>query len=157
MPIVPRDAATGIRRGVVLLDGEHGTPCDWKRYCNATSGLRSNAGRKVGRCEAADRTRQARAHRLPDRMSAWTDKSMLEEGQFYPRKTMSPEDCLWWDAQYSDVVEVNSGFYAIASALLRRYFILVSVIVRAVRPCDVPRMLAPSITSVVLLSPPNVS
>jgi len=28
-------------------------------------------------------------------LSAWTDKSMLEEGTFYPYKTMSAEERLW--------------------------------------------------------------
>jgi uncharacterized protein YecE (DUF72 family) len=48
-------------------------------------------------------------------LSAWTDKSMLEEGQFYPRKTMSAEERLWWYSRFFDVVEVNSSFYAIPS------------------------------------------
>lgn len=38
---------------------------------------------------------------------------MLEEGQFYPRKTTSAEDRLWWYARFFDVVEVNSTFYAL--------------------------------------------
>ncbi len=46
-------------------------------------------------------------------LSAWTDRSMIDEGEFYPRKTMTPEERLWWYAQYFDVVEVNSSFYAI--------------------------------------------
>ena len=48
-------------------------------------------------------------------LSAWTDKSMLAEGQFYPRKTMTAEDRLWWYSRYFDVVEVNSSVYAIPS------------------------------------------
>jgi uncharacterized protein YecE (DUF72 family) len=48
-------------------------------------------------------------------LSAWTDKSMLEEGEFYPRKTMTAEERLWWYSRYFDVVEVNSSFYAIPS------------------------------------------
>ncbi|HEX3176583.1 MAG TPA: DUF72 domain-containing protein [Methylomirabilota bacterium] len=48
-------------------------------------------------------------------LSAWTDKSMLEEGHFYPRKTMSAEERLWWYSRFFDVVEVNSSFYAIPS------------------------------------------
>ena len=46
-------------------------------------------------------------------LSAWTDKSMLEEGHFYPRKTMTAEERLWWYSRYFDVVEVNSTFYAL--------------------------------------------
>jgi uncharacterized protein YecE (DUF72 family) len=48
-------------------------------------------------------------------LSAWTDKSMLEEGHFYPFKTMTAEERLWWYSKYFDVVEVNSSFYAIPS------------------------------------------
>jgi uncharacterized protein YecE (DUF72 family) len=48
-------------------------------------------------------------------LSAWTDKSMIEAGEFYPRKTMTAEDRLWWYSRYFDVVEVNSSFYAIPS------------------------------------------
>src|SRR5262249_15771354 len=36
-------------------------------------------------------------------LSAWTDKSLLEEGPFYPYKTMTAEERLWWYARYSDV------------------------------------------------------
>ena len=54
-------------------------------------------------------------------LSAWTDKSMLEEGQFYPRNTMSPEERLWWYAQYFDVVEMNSSFYAIPPVETARF------------------------------------
>jgi uncharacterized protein YecE (DUF72 family) len=46
-------------------------------------------------------------------LSAWTDKSMLEEGQFYPRKTMAPAERLWWYSRFFDMVEVNSTFYAL--------------------------------------------
>lgn len=46
-------------------------------------------------------------------LSAWTDKSMLEEGEFYPRKTMAPDERLWWYARFFDMVEVNSTFYAL--------------------------------------------
>jgi uncharacterized protein YecE (DUF72 family) len=49
-------------------------------------------------------------------LSAWTDKSMLEDGHFYPYKTMSAEDRLWWYSRFFDVVEVNSTFYALPSA-----------------------------------------
>jgi uncharacterized protein YecE (DUF72 family) len=44
-------------------------------------------------------------------LSAWTDKSMLQEGHFYPYKTMSAEERLWWYSRFFDVVEVNSTFY----------------------------------------------
>ena len=48
-------------------------------------------------------------------LSAWTDKSLLEEGTFYPRKTMMPEERLWWYSRFFDMVEVNSTFYAVPS------------------------------------------
>jgi uncharacterized protein YecE (DUF72 family) len=48
-------------------------------------------------------------------LSAWTDKSLLGEGTFYPRKTMTAEERLWWYSRFFDVVEVNSSFYAIPS------------------------------------------
>ena len=40
---------------------------------------------------------------------------MLEEGEFYPRRTMSAEERLWWYARFFDSVEVNSSFYALPS------------------------------------------
>jgi hypothetical protein len=49
-------------------------------------------------------------------LSAWTDRSMLGEGEFYPRKTMTAEERLWWYSRFFDAVEVNSSFYAIPSA-----------------------------------------
>jgi uncharacterized protein YecE (DUF72 family) len=49
-------------------------------------------------------------------LSAWTDKSMLEDGHFYPYKTMSAEERLWWYSRFFDAVEVNSTFYALPSA-----------------------------------------
>jgi uncharacterized protein YecE (DUF72 family) len=48
-------------------------------------------------------------------LSAWTDKPLLDEGTFYPRKTMTAEERLWWYSRFFDVVEVNSSFYAIPS------------------------------------------
>jgi uncharacterized protein YecE (DUF72 family) len=48
-------------------------------------------------------------------LAAWTDKSMLEEGEFYPRKSMTAEERLWWYARFFDTVEVNSTFYALPS------------------------------------------
>lgn len=48
-------------------------------------------------------------------LSAWTDTSMLEEGEFYPRRTMTAEERLWWYGHFFDTVEVNSSFYAIPS------------------------------------------
>ena len=39
-------------------------------------------------------------------LSAWTDKSMLQEGHFYPYKTMSAEERLWWYSRHFGVVSV---------------------------------------------------
>ena len=60
------------------------------------------------------RKRQRTDYRIG--LSAWTDKSMLEEGDFYPRKTMTPEERLWWYSRFFDTVEVNSTFYALPAA-----------------------------------------
>jgi uncharacterized protein YecE (DUF72 family) len=49
-------------------------------------------------------------------LSAWQDKSMLDEGSFYPVKSMRADERLWWYAQFFDSVEVNSTFYAPLSA-----------------------------------------
>jgi len=44
-------------------------------------------------------------------LSAWTNKSLLDEGTFYPRKTMTAEERLWWYSRFFDVVEVSNSFY----------------------------------------------
>ncbi len=41
---------------------------------------------------------------------------MLDEGAFYPVKSMTAEDRLWWYSRFFDCVEVNSTFYAPLSA-----------------------------------------
>ncbi len=56
-------------------------------------------------------------------LSAWTDKSMIEEGEFYPRRTMTAEERLWWYSRYFDGVEVNSSFYAIPSPEMARTWV----------------------------------
>jgi uncharacterized protein YecE (DUF72 family) len=45
-------------------------------------------------------------------LCAWQDKSMVEEGSFYPIKSMKAEERLWWYSRFFDCVEVNSTFYA---------------------------------------------
>ncbi|HEY7653305.1 MAG TPA: DUF72 domain-containing protein [Methylomirabilota bacterium] len=45
-------------------------------------------------------------------LCAWQDKSMIQEGSFYPIKTMTAEDRLWWYSRFFDCVEVNSTYYA---------------------------------------------
>jgi uncharacterized protein YecE (DUF72 family) len=49
-------------------------------------------------------------------LCAWQDRSMIEEGSFYPVRSMTAENRLWWYAQFFDCVEVNSTFYAPLSA-----------------------------------------
>ncbi|HKW93006.1 MAG TPA: DUF72 domain-containing protein [Methylomirabilota bacterium] len=49
-------------------------------------------------------------------LCAWQDKSMLEEGSFYPIKSMKADERLWWYSRFFDCVEVNSTFYAPLSA-----------------------------------------
>jgi uncharacterized protein YecE (DUF72 family) len=41
---------------------------------------------------------------------------MVEEGSFYPIKSMRAEERLWWYSRFFDCVEVNSTFYAPLSA-----------------------------------------
>src|SRR5262245_54961587 len=45
-------------------------------------------------------------------LCACQDKSMLEDGHFYPVKSMKAEERLWWYSRFFDCVEVNSTFYA---------------------------------------------
>jgi uncharacterized protein YecE (DUF72 family) len=54
-------------------------------------------------------------------LSSWTDTSLIAEGSFYPRRSMTPEARLRHYAGVFDVVEVNASYYAIpdARAVLR--------------------------------------
>jgi uncharacterized protein YecE (DUF72 family) len=47
---------------------------------------------------------------------SWVDAALIEDGSFYPRKSMSAEARLGWYARFFDTVEVNSSYYAIPSA-----------------------------------------
>jgi uncharacterized protein YecE (DUF72 family) len=49
-------------------------------------------------------------------LCAWQDKSMVDEGSFYPIRSMKAEERLWWYSRFFDCVEVNSTFYAPLSA-----------------------------------------
>jgi uncharacterized protein YecE (DUF72 family) len=49
-------------------------------------------------------------------ISSWTDAALIEEGSFYPRRSMRAEDRLRYYAQRFDSVEVNSSYYAIPDA-----------------------------------------
>jgi uncharacterized protein YecE (DUF72 family) len=46
-------------------------------------------------------------------LAAWADAALIEEGTFYPRKSMSAEARLRHYASVFDTVEVNSSYYAI--------------------------------------------
>lgn len=47
--------------------------------------------------------------------ASWTDKSLIDCGRFYPRKTMSAEERLRFYASRFPLVEVDSSYYAIPS------------------------------------------
>jgi uncharacterized protein YecE (DUF72 family) len=44
---------------------------------------------------------------------SWADPALIEDGSFYPRRSMSAEARLRHYARFFDVVEVNSAYYAI--------------------------------------------
>jgi uncharacterized protein YecE (DUF72 family) len=50
-------------------------------------------------------------------ISSWADEALIEEGTFYPKKSMTAEARLRHYASYFDTVEVNSSYYAIPDAL----------------------------------------
>jgi hypothetical protein len=45
-------------------------------------------------------------------LCAWQDKSMVEEGSFYPIKSMKAEERLWWYSRFFDCVGISSTFCA---------------------------------------------
>src|SRR5687768_6799114 len=47
---------------------------------------------------------------------AWADQALIDDGSFYPRKSMTPEARLRYYAGFFDTVEINSSFYAIPAA-----------------------------------------
>jgi uncharacterized protein YecE (DUF72 family) len=47
---------------------------------------------------------------------AWADQALIEDGRFYPRKSMTPEARLRHYARFFDTVEINSSYYAIPAA-----------------------------------------
>jgi uncharacterized protein YecE (DUF72 family) len=49
-------------------------------------------------------------------ISSWTDAALIEEGSFYPKKSMTSEARLRYYARFFDTVEVNSSYYAIPDA-----------------------------------------
>jgi uncharacterized protein YecE (DUF72 family) len=46
-------------------------------------------------------------------ISSWTDPALIEDGSFYPRRSMSAEARLRYYATFFDTVEVNASYYAI--------------------------------------------
>jgi uncharacterized protein YecE (DUF72 family) len=46
-------------------------------------------------------------------ISAWADAALIEDGSFYPKRSMSAEARLRYYARFFDTVEVNSAYYAI--------------------------------------------
>ena len=54
---------------------------------------------------------------------AWADPALIEEGTFYPKKSMSAEARLRFYASVFDVVEVNASYYAIPDVLTVRRWV----------------------------------
>jgi uncharacterized protein YecE (DUF72 family) len=48
--------------------------------------------------------------------ASWLDATLLSEGAFYPRPSMTAEARLRWYARFFDTVEVNATYYAIPAA-----------------------------------------
>jgi len=53
---------------------------------------------------------------------SWVDAALIEEGSFYPKKSMTAEARLRWYARFFDTVEVNSSFYAIVDPRNARHW-----------------------------------
>ena len=47
---------------------------------------------------------------------SWADAALIEDGSFYPKKSMSAEARLRYYARFFDTVEINSAYYAIPDA-----------------------------------------
>ena len=47
---------------------------------------------------------------------SWADAALIEDGSFYPKKSMTAEARLRWYARFFDTVEINSSYYAIPAA-----------------------------------------
>jgi uncharacterized protein YecE (DUF72 family) len=56
-------------------------------------------------------------------ISSWTDPALIEEGTFYPKRSMSAEARLRFYASIFDVVEVNASYYAIPDVLTTRRWV----------------------------------
>src|SRR5918911_3209246 len=49
-------------------------------------------------------------------ISSWADAALIEDGSFYPKKSMSAEARLRYYSRFFDTVEINSAYYAIPDA-----------------------------------------
>ena len=47
---------------------------------------------------------------------SWVDPALVEDGSFYPRKSMTADARLRWYARFFDTVEINASYYAIPAA-----------------------------------------
>ena len=56
-------------------------------------------------------------------ISSWADAALIEDGSFYPKKSMSAEARLRWYARFFDTVEVNSAYYAIPDVRNTRHWV----------------------------------
>ncbi len=54
---------------------------------------------------------------------SWADAALIEDGSFYPKKSMSAEARLRWYARFFDTVEVDSAYYAIPDARNARLWV----------------------------------
>ena len=53
-------------------------------------------------------------------VASWADPALIEEGTFYPRRSMRAEERLRWYARFFDTVEVNASYYAIPDVRVTR-------------------------------------
>ena len=58
----------------------------------------------------------ARHEKVRVGICSWADAALIEDGSFYPRKSMSAADRLRFYAAAFDTVEINSSYYAIPAA-----------------------------------------
>lgn len=51
--------------------------------------------------------------KIPVGVTSWTEKTLIDSGEFYPRDVNTPEDRLRYYATLFRVVEVDSSYYGI--------------------------------------------
>jgi uncharacterized protein YecE (DUF72 family) len=54
---------------------------------------------------------------------SWTDAALIEDGSFYPRRSMTAEARLRYYARFFDTVEVNSAYYAMPDPRYARLWV----------------------------------